>query len=190
MVQAVHDSLELVTAPTKLALSIEAAAAHLRINAPEDDQQVRDSIQAAIDKIQDQTSRQLITATYDLRLDCFPNEIELRKPPIQSVTSITYNDTAGDPQTLSASLYEVDVKSEPGRIIPAYGTYWPTTRGQHNDVTVRFVCGYGNGPEDIPSRAKHLLRLLTEQDYYGSFDNLALQRAIDSLMWALDWGGM
>lgn len=86
----------------------------------------------------------LITQTWDLSLDGFPSwELRIPKPPLQSVTSITYVDTDGTTQTLAASAYTVDIKSQPGRITPAYGLVWPVTRYQVNAVTVRFVCGFG-----------------------------------------------
>ena len=83
------------------------------------------------------------------------------RPPLQSVTSITYVDDAGDTQTLSSSLYQVDTKSQPGRIIPAYGESWPTVRSNTlNAVTVNFVAGYGDDPEDVPAGLRHAVKFL------------------------------
>lgn len=92
------------------------------------------------------TGRALVTQTWDLFLDAFPcsgKPIIVPKPTLQSVTSITYTDTAGDAQVLATDQYAVDIKSEPGRIMPAYGVTWPSTRDVMNAVTVRFVAGYG-----------------------------------------------
>jgi uncharacterized phiE125 gp8 family phage protein len=86
----------------------------------------------------------LITQTWDLSLDAFPSwELRVPKPPLQSVTSITYVDTDGVTQTLAADQYLVDIKSQPGLITPAYGLVWPSTRAQSNAVTIRFICGFG-----------------------------------------------
>lgn len=104
--------------------------------------------------------RHLVTQTLDLYLDYFPgadprwwdarqrkwfygDDYEIRLPPLQSVTSITYVDTDGATQTLAASQYLVDAKSQPARIRPAYGLSWPSAREQANAVIVRFVAGYG-----------------------------------------------
>ena len=107
-----------------------------------------------------ETRRALITQTIDLYLDAFSDEIKL--PPIQSVTSITYVDLAGDTQTISAADYIVDSKSEPCRITPAYSLSWPSTREQTNAVTVRFVAGYG-AAADVPAGIKNwmLMRIAT-----------------------------
>ena len=103
------------------------------------------------------TRRALLTQTWDLKLDAFPcadEVIWLPKPPVASVTSITYLDTAGASQTWSSSLYRTDLPAGPmaqrARITPAYAQYYPSTYGVTNAVTVRFVCGYG-GATDVPA---------------------------------------
>ncbi len=105
--------------------------------------------------------RYLITQTLDAYLDQFPCD-EIRLPPLQSVTSITYTDTAGETQTLAADQYRVDAVSEPARITPAYGTRWPVTLEQTHAVIIRFVAGYGAAAA-VPETIKHwmLLRIQT-----------------------------
>lgn len=110
--------------------------------------------------------RALITQTWDLVLDAFPDAtadnpyaaIRVPLPPLVSVTSITYTDTDGVSQTVSASDYDVDSTSEPGEIRPAYGESWPSTRDVRNAVTVRFVAGYG-AAASVPEPVKLWLRL-------------------------------
>jgi hypothetical protein len=61
--------------------------------------------------------------------------------PITSVAKIEYIDTDGSLQTLSPSLYQVDLTTATARISPSYGNYWPYTRSILNAVTVTFVAG-------------------------------------------------
>lgn len=68
---------------------------------------------------------------------------EIRLPPLQSVSSITYIDQNGVLQTLDPATYIVDAKSQPARITPAFGQIWPATQWQANAITIRFVAGYG-----------------------------------------------
>lgn len=127
-------------------------------------------ISAARQAAETELHRALITQTLDLYLDYFPgqepywpdlyrrsafdgHEFEIRAPSIKSVTSIVYVDTEGVQQTLAADQYQVDAKSQPARIAPAYGIFWPVTRQQNNAVTVRFVDGYGTAA-DVPARVK------------------------------------
>ena len=102
--------------------------------------------------VENELHRYLVTQTLDAYFDAFPtypNERfsgisrAFRLPPLQSVSSITYVDTDGVTQTLAADQYLVDAKSQPGRIEPAYGVSWPSTREQANAVIVRFIAGYG-----------------------------------------------
>lgn len=99
------------------------------------------------------TRSAFVTQTWDMFLDQFPNwEMTIPKPPLQSVTSITYTDTNGVEQTLASDQYLVDTSTSPARITPAFGMIWPVTRWQTNAVKVRFVCGYGSAgavPEGI-----------------------------------------
>jgi len=108
--------------------------------------------------------RYLVTQTLDAYFDKFPKESphEFIMPPLQSVTSITYVDTDGATQTLAASGYTVDDKSQPARIVPAHGESWPSTRDQVNAVIIRFVGGYGTAAV-VPQSIKNwiLLRVRT-----------------------------
>jgi uncharacterized phiE125 gp8 family phage protein len=136
------------------------------------------------------TGRQLLTATWDLRLDTFPCGVQpfelglhwsfdrignmfldIPRPPLQSVSSITYIDTAGQTQTWSSANYVVDAPSGPrgrrGRIAPAYGVVWPFTQAQINAATVRFVAGYGATGAAVPA----LLRQAQLMDLAALYEN-------------------
>ena len=80
------------------------------------------------------------------------------KPPLQSITSITYVDEDGATQTLATSVYSVDAPTGPtcarGRIYPKYEQEWPTTRCEPGAVTVTFVAGYGTTGASVPARLK------------------------------------
>lgn len=84
-------------------------------------------------------------------------EIILPVSGAQSVSSIKYIDTNGVQQLLDPSQYKLGNVEEPARIMPAYGTTWPTTRNEINAVEVVYVAGYGDNtmvPEGIKSWIK------------------------------------
>lgn len=89
--------------------------------------------------------RALVTQTYDLVLDRFPpgrEPICLNLPPVQSVVSpIAYLDTNGGQGAWTD--FVVDLVG--GRIVPAFGKAYPTTRAMPNAVTVRFTTGVSSG---------------------------------------------
>jgi len=116
--------------------------------------------------------RYLVTQTIDLYLDEFPDwEINLR--PLQSVSAITYVDTAGATQTLSAADYIVDSTGTPARITPAYGVSWPSTRDQVNAVKVRFIAGYG-AASAVPQCVKNWM-LMRIKTLYETRDSVTFQ---------------
>lgn len=111
------------------------------------------------------TRRQLITATWTLYLDTwneaglrFGDGIHVPRPPLQSITTVKYLDTAGSQQTWpkDATGYTVDTPTGPdaprGRVFPSYGVDWPSLRDQPNAVEVEFIAGYGNEGADVPAQ--------------------------------------
>lgn len=122
-------------------------------------------IKSARAAAQQQLSRYLITQTLDLSLDAFPCDGEIRLPPLQTVSEISYVDSDGATQVLAADQYLVDASSKPARIQCAYGVSWPSVRDQANAVRVRFVAGYGVASA-VPESVKQwmLLRVKTAWD--------------------------
>ena len=154
-------SLVLFAGPTIEPLTVQEAKDWARITETSDDDTVEGLIRSARAHVEQLSGRALITQTWDLYLDAWPYgcegyQIDVPKPPLQSVTYIKYIDTAGVLQTLASSEYTVDAKSEPGRIVPAYGKSWPGTRTEPNAVQVRFVAGYGTQPSDIDAKVPEL----------------------------------
>ena len=90
--------------------------------------------------------RALATQTLELHLDYFPgvDYIELPRPPVQSVTSVKYKNSAGTETTMTVTTeYIADTDSEPGRIVLPYGVTWPSfTAYPVNPVKIRYVAGY------------------------------------------------
>ncbi|MBV8782415.1 MAG: phage head-tail connector protein [Phycisphaerae bacterium] len=119
--------------------------------------------------------------------------ILIERPPLQSVTSIAYIDASGNPQTMNANSYTVDAASEPGRILPAIGTYWPPTLGQIDSVTVTYVAGYSDNAPEL-SKVRTAMRLLIGNWYenreaVGSkLLGVEVPFAVQSLMQSLFWG--
>ena len=91
--------------------------------------------------------------------------IELRRPPLSSVTSITYLDTDGNEQTWASSNYEVDTARIPGAVFLAFNKTWPTAREIQNSITITYVCGNASAavvPAEIKLAIKELGRSYVE----------------------------
>lgn len=152
--------LVLVTPPSTEPLEVEEALDHLRLELDaEDRDEVTRLAVAARQQVEEYTRRALVTQTWQLTLDAFPDcgPVRLPMPPLVSVTFIKYLDLAGVLQTLAPADYVVDVTSIRGRIVPAYGKTWPDTRCTLNAVQIEFVAGYGDAtkvPEGLKSGIK------------------------------------
>ncbi len=159
---AIVGTLSLVTPPEDEPLTLKQVKQQVRREDVTDDDAylLGILIPAARSRAEKETGRQLLTATWDLRLDRFPcgtfESIEIPKSPLLTVTGITYVDADGATQTWSSSAYVVDAPAGPspkrGSITLAYGEYWPVTRYQANAVTVRFTAGYGTDGDTVPPR--------------------------------------
>jgi len=128
------------------------------------------------------TRRAMITQEWELSLDCFPASgvIPLPLPPLQSVTSIKYLDVAGTLQTIDPSGYAVDISGEPGRVVPAHGTAWPTTQDMPAAVAIRFVCGYGDTADTVPPAIKAWI-MLNVADLYENRETVVIGNSVNRL---------
>jgi uncharacterized phiE125 gp8 family phage protein len=88
--------------------------------------------------------RALVLQTVELAFDKFYDVFRLDRSPIMKFGSVQYRDSAGTYQTLGASSYQVDTRSEPGRLVRAYGAVWPQIRGGEDlhSVLVTYQAGY------------------------------------------------
>ena len=165
-------------APTEEPVTLEQAAEHLRLTTNTQDARLDDLIRAARDTVERITGRQLMTATWALRLDEFPSrEIDLFYPPAQSVTSITYYDTAGDSQTLSTDVYELDAYTMPPRVVLKPNQWWESSEaGKYNAVTVTWVAGY-TAMNLVPPSIRHAILMAIEDmnEHSGRQSELRLQ---------------
>lgn len=197
-------------------VSTAELAMQLRVDSNDEDTLLADLIGAAREKFEEDTRRVYITRNFMLYLDQFPywgqldrqslertsqavgvfygGGIFLRKAPVSSVTSIQYVDAAGTTQSLATdgSAYVTDLVSEPARIYPAYGAFWPITRWQNNAIRITFAAGYGATSTTVPKRARQAIRLLAAHWYWNreAVGNkteevpLSYQTCVDSLRWS------
>lgn len=164
--------LDLATAPGTEPLTVAEAKAYRRIEGSTEDALVGDLITAARELFEEETGRQVITATWRLHLNRFPvgrAPIIVPKPPLQSVTSVTYLDADGASQTWDASEYTVVAPSgpfaRPGVIYPKPGYTYPTSLVAANAVTVTFVAGYGAAATDVPDSLRSTLQAMVGDLY-------------------------
>lgn len=163
-------------------ITLGDAKAHMRVQVSVEDTLIEGLIEAAREHVEEVLSRSLITQTWQLNLDDFPgtpwyghpwaeylnywhNPILLPRPPLQSVTEIKYIDVDGSEKVLDPSVYRVDTASEPARVTEEESQYWPTPETVINAVTIKYVAGYGDGPDDVPRPIRQAMLLLIAHWY-------------------------
>ncbi len=178
--------------PAAYPVTLSQAKKQLEIDdaTTDDDDYIDTLISVATKTAESFMSRRLITQTVDLNADCFPCGWiwELPVSPLQSITSITYLDIAGNSQTLAATVYGVDIKSFIPRIYVKQAQIIPATQVQTlNAVTVRAVVGYGADNTFIPSDIAHAIKMAIHELYEerkntSEIDLKKVQMSVESLL--------
>lgn len=181
--------LKLVTPPSVEPVSLEEAKSHLRVTITDDDADISSYIKAAREAAESFTRRAFVTQTWELGMYSLGPTIELPKPPLISVGSITYTDQDGAEQTLPTTDYVVDDFSEPGLIYRARSTSWPALTPEAGiRAKVRFTVGYrgegspGDGAENVPALIKQAIKLHVGEMYENRQSATAMPAACESLL--------
>jgi uncharacterized phiE125 gp8 family phage protein len=158
-------TLRLITAPAAEPITLAEIKLQCRIDSSDEDPLLAIIISAARSKCEGLLSRALITQTWEQVIDSFPDgRLELGQPPVQSITSVTYVDTASVTQTMDPAGYTLDNINAPGWALPV--STWPSTADVSNAVRVRFVAGYGASGASVPADIRAWL-LLTAAYLYS-----------------------
>lgn len=187
-------ALSLVTAATVDPVSPDDVVQHCRINV-NDPAQLQRLIKTATLHVENFLERKLLNQTWDDKRAGFPRSVlTLPFPPVSSVTSITYIDTAGATQTWASNQYQTDLPAgpwaAPARIAPIAGVSYPQTSPfVFNAMTVRFVCGYGSNPINVPAPIRTSLLMLIahwfEHPEQVNVGNIVTEmpQGIDQMLW-------
>lgn len=126
----------------------------LRITTDADNASLRLFNASVRQTVEDFLGQTLVTSTWEYKLDSFSSEIRLPMGPIQSIATISYIDTDGNPQTFTDFQFD-----KRGRLKPAYDFDWPDTRAQFDAVTITYIAGRVHAG-DVPEQIKHAMLLL------------------------------
>jgi uncharacterized phiE125 gp8 family phage protein len=153
------------TAPTVEPVTLYEAKTHCRLDYEESEENslIETLITAARQQVEALTNRALITQTLQLVLDAWPDgAIELPRPPVVTVTSVTYADYLGVPATLSAATdYYLDDESEPALVALRHGKSWPRIALRSSGaIVVEYTAGYGATAASVPRSIVQAMLLL------------------------------
>jgi uncharacterized phiE125 gp8 family phage protein len=148
--------LKVITAVATEPVTLAEARLHLRLTTDDgttEDTLISAWITAARELAEHYTGRALAAQTLEAAMDAFPaaedDVIELPMPPVATITSVKYTDTAGVEQTIDSGDYALSLYGDARRLAPTYGNYWPSTQDIPDAVRIRYVTGYTTAPKAV-----------------------------------------
>jgi uncharacterized phiE125 gp8 family phage protein len=133
------------SAPASPALTLSQAKAHLRVDGSDEDTLIQEYVAAAQQMVEGMAGVRLVTQTVTIRSDDWEDLARLPIAPVQSVSSITYVDTAGEAQTVLADNYSLRGEDLEPAIQIDFDKVWPE-REVGSLFTVAAVVGYTTAP--------------------------------------------
>lgn len=164
-------SLKRIAGPFVEPITIAETKQHLRVDIDTDDSYIASLITAAREYCEDYLDRTLTHTQWQMKMDNFPYEIGVPRPPMvasgtATAVSVTYvENSLGGTATLSLSQYRIDRDSTPGVLRPLYGGSWPSHLSDENSLTVTWWGGYGPAPDDVPRVVRHAMLMLVATWY-------------------------
>ncbi|MFH1158057.1 MAG: head-tail connector protein [Pseudomonadota bacterium] len=160
------------TPPASEPLTLAEIKTFLRIDYSNDDVLVTDLISSARQLCESATGRSLITRSYSLFLDLWPDasitewwdgvregadvgdkmrRLPLPKPPLLSVTLIKVFAADNTSADFPSVNYYVDTAGIPGRIVLTQGAAAPSPGRAANGIEIQFTAGYGAAAQNVPA---------------------------------------
>lgn len=159
-----NGALVRTSAPSQMVTTAEFKThVHEDLNDSTNNTYIDSLIVAATDWAEIFTARSFVTQTWTWYLKKIDTtSLYLPRPQIQSITSISYVDTAGSTQTWSSSEY--DWSNYSGELKPAPAYSWPPYREQIDAITLVYIAGYGNSTT-VPEPIKLAVKMLASHWY-------------------------
>ena len=165
-----------------------------------EDSWLTDAIAESREFVEEETNRKLLTQTWKLYLDEFPDCDRIKIPfgNLQSVTSVKYKVTDGTEYTLTLTTdYLVETNGpQCGFIVLPYQESWPTDiLYPSNPITIEFVCGWTTAAL-VPRNIRAMVKLYLSEKYEHRGENVVGQLVIndkqfDRLKWhEILWDGV
>ncbi len=158
----------LLTAPAIEPLSLAEAKAFLRVETGDDDDVIAALIAGARIHVEAQTRRALITQSWRLSVDAWPDDGRLivLPAPLQTLTAARVYDFDNAAQTHDTAAFVLDKGASALIFAPNFATWALPAPGRMSagielDVTV----GYGDAAVDAPEPLRQAIRLLVAHWY-------------------------
>jgi uncharacterized phiE125 gp8 family phage protein len=156
----------MTSGPAAEPITLAEAKAHLRVDISDDDALIATQIAAARQWVEAQTGRALITQSWRLTLDAWPegDAVSLVRPPVQAVTAIRTIATGGAATIWTAENYALAFGAEPQRLL-RLSAAWPAIGRDRSGIEIDLTCGYGAAAAGVPAALRQATLLKLAQLY-------------------------
>lgn len=152
--------LILLAGPAEEPVTLADARAQLRLDGTEENALVTALIAAARAALEAETRRALMTQSWRLVLDAWPQgAVRLPLAPLQAVIAVAIAGADGTMSTLDPESYDVAPAGDAPRLMPKAGAAWPQPALRLGGIAIDFTAGYA-GAEEVPPPLRQALLML------------------------------
>jgi len=132
---AVYQMVSAAASPLDLA----TMKAYLRVTSTADDALIQSMIDASTEWGEKYTGRDFRAITWDLLLDCFEDRINVRRDPVDTITTVKHL-VSGSLVTVDSDVYYLKLLPQFAQILLNEDKEWPTnTDSREQAIEIRFV---------------------------------------------------
>jgi uncharacterized phiE125 gp8 family phage protein len=152
-----------------------------------EDSYLQGLLDTATGQVEDETRRKLLTQTWIMYLDRWPDAtfIDIPFGNLQSVGWVRYTDTNLTVTMLTENTdYIVETNGDQkGRLVLPYARIWPTTPlNTSKPIAIRFTCGWESASA-IPQQIRHAILMLVSDLYENRGEsNVVSSQTVDRLL--------
>lgn len=146
--------------PGAEAITLAETKAHLRVDGTAEDDLLAALIRTAREHLERETGLALITRSFRLYLDAWPEGrvIRIVKGPVQAIEAVTVYDDAGMPAEIDVAGAVLDGTARPARLVlPAQASAFPGPGRMLNGIEIDFTAGFGEAGTDVPDTLKRAM---------------------------------
>lgn len=158
--------------PALTPVSIDLVKRHLRIDGTDDDLLLTMYIQAATSRLEGVggviDGHAFITQTWQEIFPQFPTSSDvfgLALRPVQSIVSISLYDELNNVVALDTGNYALLTDEQGAYVSLQVNGAWPTVFSREDAITITYVAGYGNHPDDVPAYMRQAILFLVGHLY-------------------------
>ena len=191
-----YRSLRRILEPECEPVTLLEAKQHCRVDITEDDIYIEQLIRVAREYAETYCDMTFISTQYQMRIDRFPSEFMLPRPPASpdhDEIYITYRVGSDEQFALDPNDFRFDRDVVPAMIYSRFNGFWPATTYDRGAVEIVWWAGFGVSPRSVPAKIKHAILMLVHHFYERRMvsDNMGAGEVpfgVRSLLDASKWG--